>query len=166
MHNQCIERLWRDMHRCVTSNFYQIFYYLENCDLLDPLNPLHIYAIHFVFLPRINRALHFFKESWNNHRLRSEHGQTPNQLFVAGALRLRHAGLVALDFFEQVPNSYGIYKDLPLVEDEEGVLVPPTDFSLTDEQLDELQRRVNPLSESENMGIDLYILTVDTIQSF
>ena len=166
VHNQRIERLWRDMHRCVTSNFYRVFYHLENCDLLDPLNPLHIYAIHFVFLPRINRALHLFKEAWNNHRLRSEHGQTPNQLFVAGALRLQHAGLVALDFFDQVPDSYGMTEDLPLAEDEEGVVVPPTDFSLTDEQLHELQRRVDPLSDSENMGIDLYILTVDTIHSF
>ena len=28
------------MHRCVTANFYLVFYYLENSDLLDPLNPL------------------------------------------------------------------------------------------------------------------------------
>lgn len=158
VHNQRIERLWRDMHRCATSNFYRVFYHLENCDLLDPLNPIHIYAIHYVFLPRINRALHFFKEAWNSHRLRTEHGQTPNQLFVAGTLRLQHAGLVALDFFDQVSDSYGIYEveDLPLVEDEEGVVVPPIDFSLTDEQLGELQSRVDPLNDSENMGIDLY----------
>ena len=72
--------------------------------------------------------------------------------------------LNCLDFFDQVPNSYGIHEDLHLVEDEEGGVVPPTDFLLTDEQLGELQRRVDPLTDSQNMGIDLYILTVDTIQ--
>ena len=30
VHNQRIERLWRDMHRCVTQLFYRLFYYLEH----------------------------------------------------------------------------------------------------------------------------------------
>ena len=30
VHNQRIERLWRDMHRCVTTMFYRLFYCLEH----------------------------------------------------------------------------------------------------------------------------------------
>ena len=30
VHNQRIERLWRDMHHCVTKLYYQMFYYLEH----------------------------------------------------------------------------------------------------------------------------------------
>ena len=41
-HNQRIERLWRDMHRC-------LFYHMENFGLLDPLNEYHMWALHFVF---------------------------------------------------------------------------------------------------------------------
>ena len=29
VHNQHIERLWRDMHRCVTSLFYRLFFFLS-----------------------------------------------------------------------------------------------------------------------------------------
>ena len=29
VHNQCIEQLWRDMHKCVTSLFYTLFYVME-----------------------------------------------------------------------------------------------------------------------------------------
>ena len=51
VHNQRIERLCRDTHRCATSLYYRVFYFLENCDLFDPLNPLHMYALHYVYLP-------------------------------------------------------------------------------------------------------------------
>lgn len=105
VHNQRIERLWRDMHRCVTSTFYCLFYYLEHHDL-NPLVSQHLYALHYVYLPRINLALIHFVNAWNNHGLRTERGQTPNQLFTAGALRLRNAGLAALDFFDEVSGMY------------------------------------------------------------
>lgn len=146
--------------------YYRLCYFLENCDLLDPLNPLHMYALHYVYLPRINKSLQFFKEAWNDHGLRTEHGLTPNQLFTAGALRLRNSGLTALDFFDEVSESYGIVEDLPLQsEDQEGVAVPPNEVSLRDEQLTELQRSVDPLSHSDNMGIDLYVQAIHCIES-
>ena len=148
--------------------YYQIFYYLESCDLLDPLIPLHMYALHYTYLPRINKALHSFRETWNDHGLRTEHGLTPNQLFTVGALRLRNTGSSTLDFFDEVPESYGIDEDVSLhsqESDQEGVVVPPNEFSLTDEQLTELQRSVDPLSHTEDMGIDLYLQAVECIFS-
>ena len=30
IHNQQIERLWREIHRCVTGLFYKLFYFLEH----------------------------------------------------------------------------------------------------------------------------------------
>ena len=67
VHNQRIERLWRDMHRCVTGVFYNLFYFLEYHSLLDPNNDSHLFALHYVYLPRINQALQLFRESRNNH---------------------------------------------------------------------------------------------------
>ena len=61
IHNQHIERLWRDMHHGVTKLFYRLLYFLEEHDQLDPLNEQHLYALHYVFVPRINRALTEFK---------------------------------------------------------------------------------------------------------
>ena len=42
----------------------------------------------YVYLPRINQSLEIFCDGWNNHGLRSEHHQTPLQLFTAGVINL------------------------------------------------------------------------------
>ena len=85
-HNERIERLWRDVHRCVCVLFADTFRALETDGHLDCLNEVDLYCLHFVFLPRINSALNDFVESWNNHSLPSEHNLTPNQLFIRGAI--------------------------------------------------------------------------------
>jgi len=65
VHNQRIEQFWCDMHRCVTRMFYHLFYYMEHQDLLDPTNEIHLFAIHYVYLKRINLALQQFSQGWN-----------------------------------------------------------------------------------------------------
>ena len=75
-HNQRVERMWRDVHGAVTKLYYQLFYHMEECGLLDPMNDLHIFSLHYVYRPRINRALEIFKQSWNNHGIRTEHNST------------------------------------------------------------------------------------------
>ncbi len=97
VHNQRIERLWHDIHRCVTRLYYRLFYFLEQQNLLDPLNEYHLYALYYVYKPRLNRALAHFKEGWNHHRIRTAHNQTPHKMFNAGALQLQKSGLRAMD---------------------------------------------------------------------
>ena len=46
----------------------------------------HLFGLHYIYIPRVNRPLNSFVKSWNNHSLRTEHVHTPNQLFAAGAL--------------------------------------------------------------------------------
>ena len=52
-----------------------------------------------------------FKDAWNSHKVRTEQGLTPSQLFTSGALRLRESGLSALDFFDRVTDNYGVEED-------------------------------------------------------
>ena len=42
VHNQRIERLWRDLFQGVTGLYYDIFSHLENCRVLDLGNDTHI----------------------------------------------------------------------------------------------------------------------------
>lgn len=62
VHNQRIERLWQDMHRCAIKLFYRLFYYLEEQGVLNPDNDVHIYALHYIYIPRVNDTLTAFKE--------------------------------------------------------------------------------------------------------
>ena len=107
-HNQRIERLWVDMHRSVTHLYYNLFYFLEQHDLLDPLNELHLFGLHYIYIPRINQALGAFQEGWNHHGMRTAAHRSPYQQFTTGALQLHSSGLPALDFFHRVDeDTYG-----------------------------------------------------------
>lgn len=159
IHNQRIERFWRDMHRCVTVLYYRLFYYLEHQNHLEPDNDVHRYALHYVYLSRINRSLHVFQECWNHHSVRTEHNMSPYRLFVAGALRLQRRGIAALDFFESQDQIYGT-DGSEHMQDDYTVYVPPNRFELTDDCLFQLRRTVNPLAQSNNYGIELYLQTL------
>lgn len=106
-HNQRTERLWRDLHASVTKMYYCLFYFVENQAMLDPLNEVHLYALHFVYLPRINRAIDTFRDAWNHHGIRTIEHMSPKQVFVSGVLHLYESGLAAVDFFDNVGDSYG-----------------------------------------------------------
>lgn len=165
VHNQRVERLWRDLHRCATVTFYRLFYFLEHHDLLDPLDEVHLFSLHYVYLPQINRAINHFKNAWNNHGIRTENGKTPKQLFIAGALQLRTSGLTALDFFDEVSDEYGTAEEGLTSDSDDGVEVPTVTIHLTEEQLGELQQSVDPLSDDGDFGINLYERTVQFVLS-
>ena len=121
VHNQRIERLWRDMRKMVTEYFRRLFYFSENNALLDATSEIDLAALHFVFMPRINNSLEKFKASWNNHKLSTENQKTPNQLYILGMLRLFGSNYTAVrDFFEEntVPYDYGVSE--PEMADPEG----------------------------------------------
>ena len=119
VHNQRVERLWRDSHRCATQLYYRLFYFLENCSLLDPL---HLFSLHFVFLSRINRSLDAFRDGWNQHGIRREGNHSPLQLFHSGTLRLQNCGLEAMDLFNDVGDDYGLDPEAPYpIADNSGV---------------------------------------------
>ena len=67
IHNQRIERFWTDLHYSVTNLFYCLFYHMEYISTLDPANEEHLFALHYVFIPRINSALSHLRAGWNNH---------------------------------------------------------------------------------------------------
>ena len=95
VHNQRIERLWRDVFEGVLYIYYTFFYHLEDCGVLDPTDPLHLYALHYVYLPRINRHLVTWKEGYIRHHIRMAGSRSPMQLFILGLLRMRGSDTTA-----------------------------------------------------------------------
>ena len=166
-HNQRVERMWVDVHRSVTRLFYSLFYFLEQHGLLDPLNELHIFALHYIFIPRINRALEAFQNGWNHHGMRTVSNLSPYQQFVRGKLELHSSGLTALDFFRNVDADYGVSIEDPVPSADEPavVVVPPVRFSLSGEELNQIVAMYDPLQDSDNYGIDLYLSVVGLLQA-
>ena len=103
VHNQRIERLWRDVFQGVLRLYYDLFSYLESINLLDASNDVHIFCLHHVFIPRINRHLNCWKEAWVKHPMRSEHNMTPEQLWTSGLLNIaRSENHIAEEVFEHL----------------------------------------------------------------
>lgn len=84
VHNQRIERLWRDLFVACVYIYYSVFYYLEERRYLDLNNEVHMFCLHYIFKPRINQNLQHFVNGWDNHPLRTEHNRTPNRLWISG----------------------------------------------------------------------------------
>lgn len=151
-HNQRIERLWRDVHRCVVSVYSEIFYSLESEGLLDPLNETDLYCLHFIFLPQLNKCLVEFCESWNQHKLSSEGNLSPCQLFFEGS--------------NYITQTYNVnVQDVNVEVDTCDVTVVTVDriaFTPCSDLL-QLLATIDPLQECKDNGRLLYIHTIHLI---
>ena len=84
VHNQRIERLWRDLFYGCTGFMYDLLIYMEEENYLNVENPIHMFALHYVYTPRINVLLEKFKAGWNCHPMSSNRNMSPEQLWVIG----------------------------------------------------------------------------------
>ncbi|XP_022780497.1 uncharacterized protein LOC111321794 [Stylophora pistillata] len=172
VHNQRIERLWRDMYNQVTYLFYNLFYHLEVCEVLSPDIEIHIFCLHFIFIPRCNAALQNFshKSAWNHHGVSSSGSHTPLQLWMLGINSVAHSNLtVAQKLFSEI-EAYEIDWNGPLPCNQwdgakmEGGEVPPVNCSLNEVDYEQLKVSKNPMDASDRHGIDLYIKILSFVQ--
>ena len=108
-----------------------LFRSLEEIQLLEPLNELHLYCLHYVFMPRISRSIDDFVGQWNNHPLRTEHGRSPRQLFEFPLVFSE--GLAQRSFPDIDWTLYGIDDEAPggsVDEEGEGITVPESSVVL------------------------------------
>ena len=49
VHNQGIERLWRDVFSACLVMYYSLFHHLEDIGILDIDNIVNLYCLHYVF---------------------------------------------------------------------------------------------------------------------
>ena len=153
-HNQRVERMWRDVHRVVVRQYKNLFRYMEATGCLDPLNDTHLFALHHVYMPCINRALEEFIHQHNHHRLRTEHNLTPTQMFLISP---RTIDPMWIDW-----NTYGVDVEGPVPSEhpDYGVIVVPPQVHVTSATLTRLP---SSLSDDGNFGINLYLSVLDML---
>ncbi|XP_049421763.1 uncharacterized protein zgc:174680 isoform X2 [Epinephelus fuscoguttatus] len=150
VHNQRVERLWRDLWS-VICQYYNVLHGLEEDGFLDISNAVHLYCVGYVFIPRLRADLHHFTESWNCHPLCTEGNLTPNQLWMIGMLQapMPEPDLVEIQQTEEQP-------PCDLDTGEHRVVVPDIQCPLSEERLSALQQ-INPNAESSSFGGDIYL---------
>lgn len=88
VHNQRIERLWRDLFVGCLYIYYSVFFYMEEASYLDVSDAVHMFGLHYVFIERINKHLGHFVNGWNDNSIRTAQNRTPNQLWISGLLNI------------------------------------------------------------------------------
>ena len=88
VHNQRIERLWKDVYENVLKLYHNLFLYLESIHLLDHLSEVDLFCLHYIYVPRINRHLMEWLGGWNMHSMRTENNCSPLQLYTLGIQQL------------------------------------------------------------------------------
>ncbi|CAB4030288.1 Hypothetical predicted protein [Paramuricea clavata] len=121
-------------------------------------NPTHVFTLHYVFLPRINQALHEYQRAFNEHGIRTANNWSPNQMWLNGMMNeenpLKHDGL------DETPDDlqyygYDPHAPSPFEDSDNNVVVSPI-YETPDTKFMRAPQRVNPLRDSNDMGIDVY----------
>lgn len=161
VHNQRIERLWRDVYTGVLAYYYQLFFHMEDAGLLDPLNDKHIAALHYVFLPKINEKLQVWETAWAGHRLRTV-GSSPRVLWISGQLQypvgvdVEDTDLYGVEgFIDTIPGDD--------VDGQRPIIDPTACRVLNVACRQELESNISSSWTSSNFGMDAYSRALDII---
>ena len=64
--------------------YYYLFYAMESTGILNTYNPIHVFTLHLIFIPRINKALDEFCEAFNHHKVRTQGNWSPYEMWANG----------------------------------------------------------------------------------
>ncbi|XP_016118714.1 uncharacterized protein [Sinocyclocheilus grahami] len=162
VHNQRIERLWRDVFLHVLQYFYNLFHSLEDSEVLDPDDDVHKMSLQIVFLPEIQKRLDLFRNGWNHHKMRTENNKTPVQIWTAGMLSNMEANCRAIsNVFGEDPYSTHTLEELlaqhgidnfPVTDDEEdhfpAVVVEQPRINLSHQQQQNILQTIETISDA------------------
>uniref|UniRef100_A0A672F5F4 Integrase core domain-containing protein n=1 Tax=Salarias fasciatus TaxID=181472 RepID=A0A672F5F4_SALFA len=154
VHNQRIERLWRDVWISVSSKYYNLLHCLEENGILDISSTDDIFCVHYALLPRLKKDLEIFTEGWNHHPLRSAGNRTPVQTWETGRMSNNTD-----EHSENLATAVDYNGDDP----ETGIVVPEYDCPLTGEEMDELQTLIDP-TDPNFKDEQLYIVCNEHVQ--
>ena len=155
--------LWLAICNKNLLSFKNVFLYLELMGLLIRSNDIDLYALHYVYMPRINTALTQFVDTFNNHGLSSEHGLTPHQLWISGILQhhsSNYSGVRGI-IDNSSPEDLNMYGDdpnapTPQGDDLSGVEVPQNSLHVPLHVITVLHETFPPGVEDSNQGMNIY----------
>lgn len=159
VHNQRIERLWGEVKRVVVLHYQNIFYHMEEIDILNPDDEVHLSVLHRIFLPRINKALTEFELDWAFHPLSSANYRSPRQLWHSG---IRNALFNDPDSLAEAQiggwEDYGLDEEAPIpnIETNNNIVVPETRVIFCQQFELFFTTEINPLTFDGNEGINIY----------
>ena len=170
VHNQRIERLWKDVNLYIVQYFKNLFHYFESIQLLDPVNEVHLLALHCVYKPRINRAVKSFVQQWNHHPISTEGNRSPYQMWTEGFYNhanSNHGAILDLLQRNEDVRNIGIDDEGPIpdIQTQNNVIVPEIDVDLTENEISHLQELATSDIPDNEHGEQAYLIVRATIET-
>ena len=163
-HNQRIERLWRDVYQGVLALYYQLFYFMEDEGILDPLDNLHLIALHHVYVAKIQEKLEIWSRAWSQHRIRTTKS-SPIRMWIAGQLQ----NPVGIELRHNEIDCYGIEGFINDYDVEDGsgrAIFDSLSFDvLSDDCKQQLHSEIPTTWTSSNFGIDVYLKPLSIVKN-
>ena len=160
--NQRIERLHYDTTHCVLSHYIDLFLYMEEKRILDRNSIIDLFALHYIYQPRIQASLDEFKEGWNHHPVSTEKHSSLYEIRVMGIMDLRYESSRRVLFYIELNgmnvNEFGIDPDMTFnnsSENDEDHIQAQSEFDHKIDEILELLKKLFPeLVGDGNHGID------------
>ena len=161
------ERLWRDVFCGVCHCFYYIFYAMEQCQLLNIDNIIHMFLLHLIFIPHINHAPEEYEKLFNDHKIRAAGNWSPNQLWHNGILDSNSP--LPNGALDEDPQDLDLYAEgphgpTPFEGSGNNVIVSTVELSDADAISSSVFQLIDPLAESSEMGIDIFVRALEHIK--
>ena len=158
-HNQRIERLWRGVCEGILSMYYRLFYFMEDQGLLDPFNNLHITALHYVYLQKINEKLEAWRNAWSRHRMRTVKS-SPVLLWVSGQLQ-NSVGII----FLALNSNHTVSRESYMMTDRDSVPTFEVPVTLSSHCSLILSNQIPSDWTSFNYGIKVYLQALSILEN-
>ena len=130
-----------------------MFLYLEDCQILDPLSEIDLYALHYdiMYIKKINDALDEFVVQYNHHPMRTV---SPLQMFYEGT-HSSSTGAQSISAGDVFDSSYGIDDEAPTsVDNDDSVIVTPPSVTITSEHC--MESVINPTQDDATWNNIIY----------
>ncbi|KAF3837897.1 hypothetical protein F7725_009665 [Dissostichus mawsoni] len=155
VHNQRMERLWRDVWMAVSNVHYEVLHSLKDEGVLDPSDSIHLFCAQHVFLPRLQRDLNVFRMGWDNHPLRTERNLSPHQLWTMGLL---HNPIDVPDLAEEMEDADLDFNTASEPDEtSSGVILPP------EWNMAVLLANIDVTRPSGSYGRDIYLAVLNHV---
>lgn len=159
VHNERIERLWRDVFVKSMEYFYSLFDHMVEHGVLQLDSPVHM-CLHYVFVHRIDLYLAGWCSTWNNRKSTALGGMLPDAVWMDNLeenATQQHA-TTAIRNVVHVPTEAinAAKRDLAIQEDKGQFHQPRPANPLSRNDFRLLKRTINITRESDLRGMDVF----------
>ena len=124
-----------------------------------------MFCLHFVYIPRLQRALDEFVLQWNCHPVSTESNLSPEQLFITGCFANPSVDDTMPEDIDMFGNGADSDDDAPLEinDDDYEVSVPNSAVQLSNEMLTLLSEQIDVFGDDGTDGRSLYQFCVQFV---